>query len=163
MHCVSHRCTLDLIIEGISWQPLGATSFSLLYWVVLVLYRTPPVVLVWLFGHLDVKCIRQLLWTQSVTSCSLSSKSKVPQVNPTIRPAHDPKKQGACAKSSGDLVPCDQTRNKSHDSSHVLPCDKSWDQICFGWARSPLINKWQTMGTVCNQRRYVTPVIGQYW
>ncbi len=31
----SHRCALDLIIEVISQQPLGTTSFSLLYWVVL--------------------------------------------------------------------------------------------------------------------------------
>jgi hypothetical protein len=59
MHCVSHRCTLDPIIKEIFQQPLGTTSFGLLYWVVLVLYRTSPAVLVQLFGHLDVKCIRQ--------------------------------------------------------------------------------------------------------
>ena len=59
MHCVSHRCALDPIIEEISRQPLGATSFGLLYWVVLVLFRMSPAVLVQLFGHLDVKCIRR--------------------------------------------------------------------------------------------------------
>jgi hypothetical protein len=59
MHCVSHRCALDLSIEEISWQPLSTTSFSLLYWVVLVLYRMSPMVLVQLFGHLNVKYIRQ--------------------------------------------------------------------------------------------------------
>jgi hypothetical protein len=101
-----------------------------------------------------------LSWTQSTTSRSLSSKSKVPQVNPVIRPAHDPEKQGARAKPSGDPVSCDQTRNKSPDPSRVPTCDKSQDSICFGQARSPLINKWQTVGTVCNQRRHVTLVIG---
>jgi hypothetical protein len=33
-----------------------------------------------------------LLWTQSMTSSITSSKSKVPQVNPVIRPSHDPEK-----------------------------------------------------------------------
>jgi hypothetical protein len=101
-----------------------------------------------------------LSWTQSATSSITSSKSKVPQVNPVIRPARDPEKQGAHAKPSGDLVSHDQTRNKSPDSSHVLTRDKSRDLIHFRRARSPLINKWQTVGTVCNQRRHVTPVIG---
>ena len=101
-----------------------------------------------------------LSWMQSATSSSPSSKSKVPQVNPMTRPAHDPKKQGACAKSSGDLITCDQTRNKSPDTSHVLTCDKSRDSICFGQARSPLINRWQTVGTVYNQQRHMTLVIG---
>ena len=88
-----------------------------------------------------------LLQTQSMTSSITSSKSKVPQVNPVIRPAHDPEKQGARAKSSGDLILHDQTRNKSPDSSRVSTCDS----IRFGRARSPLINKWQTVGMVCNQ------------
>jgi hypothetical protein len=59
----------------------------------------------------------ELSWTQSMTSSITSSKSKVPQVNPVIRPAHDPEKQGTHAKPSGDLVPRDQTRNRSPDSS----------------------------------------------
>ena len=101
-----------------------------------------------------------LSWTQSTTSSITSFKSKVPQVNLVIRPAHDPEKQGTCAKPSGDLAPRDQTKNKSPDSARVLTHDKSRDLIRFGRARSPLINKWQTMGTVCNQRRHVTLVIG---
>jgi hypothetical protein len=101
-----------------------------------------------------------LSWTQSVTSSIISSKSKVPQVNPMIRPACDPEKQRAHAKPSDDLVSHDQTSNRSPDSSRVLSRDKSQDSTRFGWARSLLINKWQTMGTVCNQRRHVTPVIG---
>ena len=103
-----------------------------------------------------------LLWIQSMTLSSQSSKSKFPQVNPVIRPARDPEKQGAHAKSTGDLAPCDQTRNKSPDSSRVLICDKSRDSIRFGQARSPLINTWQTVGTVYNQQRHVTPVIEYY-
>jgi len=66
-----------------------------------------------------------LLWTQSATSRSPSSKTKVPQVNPITRPARDPEKQGAHAKPSGDLVSRDQTRNKSPDSSRVPTRDKS--------------------------------------
>jgi hypothetical protein len=92
-----------------------------------------------------------LSWTQSTTSSTTSSKSKVPQVNPVIRPARDPEKQGARAKPSGDLISRDQTRNKSPDPSHVSTRDKSRDSTRFGRARSPLINKWQTAGTVCNQ------------
>jgi hypothetical protein len=45
-----------------------------------------------------------LSWTQSATSSVTRSKSKVPQVNPMIRLARDPGKQGACANSSGDLI-----------------------------------------------------------
>jgi hypothetical protein len=101
-----------------------------------------------------------LLWMQSVTSSVTSSKSKVLQVNPVIGPARDPEKQGTRANTSGDLVSHDQTRNKSPDPSRALTCDKSRDSIHFGRARSPLINKWQTVGTVCNQQRHVTPVIG---
>jgi hypothetical protein len=104
--------------------------------------------------------IHILSWMQSATSSVTSFKSKVPQVNPVIRPAHDPEKQGAHAKPSGDLNSHDQIRNKSPDPSHVATCDKSRDSICFGRARSPLINKWQTVGMVCNQQRHVTPVIG---
>ena len=66
-----------------------------------------------------------LSWMQSTTSRSLSSKSKVPQVNLVIRPARDPEKQEACARPSGDLVSHDQTRNKSPDTSCVPTCDKS--------------------------------------
>jgi hypothetical protein len=77
-----------------------------------------------------------------------------------IRPARDPEKQETHAKPSGDLVSHDQISNRSPDPSHVLSCDKSRDSIRFGWARSPLINKWQTVGTVHNQRRHMTPVIG---
>jgi hypothetical protein len=101
-----------------------------------------------------------LSWMKSTTSSSLSSKLKVPQVNPVTRPARDPEKQEARAKPPGDLVSRDQTKNKSPDSLCVLTRDKSRDSIHFGQARSPLINKWQTVGTVCNQRRHVTPVIG---
>jgi hypothetical protein len=97
---------------------------------------------------------------QSTTSSITSFKSKVPQVNPAIRPARDPEKQGARAKPSGDLVSRDQTSNRSPDPSHVLSRDKSQDSKRFGWARSLLINKWQTVGTVRNQRRHMTPVIG---
>jgi hypothetical protein len=101
-----------------------------------------------------------LLWTASTTSSITSSKSKVPQVNPMIRPAHDPEKQGAHANSSGDLITCDQTRNKSPDTSCALTHGKSQDLICFGQARSPLINRWQTIGMVYNQRRHVILAIG---
>jgi hypothetical protein len=66
-----------------------------------------------------------LSWMQSITSSSQSSKSKIPQVNPVIRPACDPEKQRAHAKPSGDLVPRDQTRNKSPDSLCVPTRDKS--------------------------------------
>jgi len=98
--------------------------------------------------------------TQSTTSNITSSKSKVPQVNPAIRPACDPEKQGARAQQSGDLVSHDQTSNRLLDPSRVLSRDKSRDSTRFGWARSPLINKWQIVGTVHNQQRHVTPVIG---
>jgi len=70
-------------------------------------------------------------WTQSATSSITSSKSKVPQVNPVIRPAHDPEKQGAHVKPSGDLTSHDQIRNKSPDPSRVPTRDKSRDSICF--------------------------------
>jgi hypothetical protein len=73
-----------------------------------------------------------LSWTQSTTSSITSSKSKVPQVNPVTRPAHDPEKQGTCAKPSGDRVSRDQTSNRSPDSSHVLSRDKSRDLTRFG-------------------------------
>jgi hypothetical protein len=103
-------------------------------------------------------------WTQSTTSSFQSSKSKVPQVNPMIRPARDPEKQGAHAQVSGDMTPWDQIRNRSpntpHDLSHVLTRDKSCDPIRFGRARSPLINRWQTMGMVNDQRKHVIPVLG---
>jgi hypothetical protein len=89
--------------------------------------------------------------TQSTTSSITSSKSQVPQVNPVIRPARDPEKQGARAKPSGDLVSRDQISNRSPDPSRVLSRDKSRDPVRFGWARSPLINKWQTVGTAHNQ------------
>jgi hypothetical protein len=94
---------------------------------------------------------RILLWTQSTTSNSQSSKSKVPQVNPVIRPSRDPKKQETRVKPSGDLVSRDQTRNKSPDTSCVLTHDKSQDQIHFGQARSPLINRWQIVRTINDQ------------
>ena len=115
--------------------------------------------------HIPVLQVQQnpkegiLSWTESTTSSFQSSKSKVPQVNPVIRPTRDPEKQGTCDKLSGDLIPRDQNRSKSPDISCALTCDKSRDQIRFGRARSPLINKWQTMGTVCNQRRHMTPVV----
>ena len=98
--------------------------------------------------------------TAFATSSITSSKSKVPQVNPVTRPACDPEKQGARVKPSGDLVSRDQISNKLPDISRVLSRDKSRDSTRFGWARSPLINKWQTVGTVRNQQRHVTPVIG---
>jgi hypothetical protein len=101
-----------------------------------------------------------LLWMESTTSSSQSLKSKFPQVSPMIRPARDPEKQGAHAKPSGDLKPHDQVRGKSPNTSHVITCDQSRDLIHFGQARSPLINKWKTMGTVFNQQRHVTPVKG---
>jgi len=99
-----------------------------------------------------------LSWTQSTTSSSQSPKSKAPQRSPTIRPPYDSEKQGTRANQSGDLVSRDQTRNKSPDISHAPTCDKSRDQISFGQARSLLINKWQTVGTVCNQQNHVTLV-----
>jgi len=68
---------------------------------------------------------RGVSWTQSATSSVTSFKSKVPQVNPMIRPARDPEKQGARAKPSGDLGSRDQTRNKSPDLSRVATRDKS--------------------------------------
>jgi hypothetical protein len=71
------------------------------------------------------KVCDRVSWTASTTSSITSSKSKVPQVNPVIRPARDPEKQGAHAKPSGDWVPRDQTKNQSPDSSRVLTCDKS--------------------------------------
>jgi hypothetical protein len=101
-----------------------------------------------------------LLWMQSATSSVTSSKLKVPQVNPVIRPACDPEKQEARANSSDDLITRDQTRNKSPDTSRVPTCDKSQDPIRFERARSLLINRWQTMGMVCNQWRHMTLVIG---
>jgi len=104
----------------------------------------------------------KLSWTESATLNFQSSKSKVPQVSPVIRPACDPEKQGTRAKLSGDLIPCDQSTSKSPDISRVLTCDKSRDQIQFGQARSPLINRWQTVGTVCNQRRHATLMIGEH-
>jgi hypothetical protein len=80
------------------------------------------------------------------------------------RLTRDPEKQGTCAQASGDLVPCDQIRSKSPDTprdlSRVLTHDKSWDPICFGRARSPLINRWQTMGMVSNQQRHEIPALG---
>jgi hypothetical protein len=99
-------------------------------------------------------------WTASMTLSPQSSKSKVPQVNSVIGPPRDSEKQGTCVKQSGDRVSRDQTRNKSPDISRVLTCDKSRDPICFRWARSPLIKKWQIVGMINNQRRHVTPVIG---
>jgi len=112
-----------------------------------------------------------LSWTQSATSSITSSKSKVPQVNPVIRPARDPEKQGARAKPSGDLVSRDQISNRSPDTSRVLSRDKSQDSIRFGWARSPLINKWQTVGTfhksmkTCDTSKRIVPVMraNRYW
>jgi hypothetical protein len=92
-----------------------------------------------------------LSWMQSMTSSSPSSKLKVPQVNHMIRPSCDPEKQETCAKPSYDQVSRDLTRNKSPDTSHVLTCDKSRDQIHFGRARSLLINKWQIVGMINNQ------------
>jgi hypothetical protein len=92
-----------------------------------------------------------LSWTKSMTSSSLNSKLKVQQVSPLIRSACDPKKQGAHAKPSGDRTPCDQTRSKSPDKARDQTHDKSQDPIHFGQARSPLIDKWKTMGMVFNQ------------
>jgi hypothetical protein len=116
------------------------------------------IVIYWEYAHVQLSLV--VSQTQSTTSSITSSKLKVPQVNLTIRPARDPKKQGGHAKPSGDLVSHDQISNRSPDTSRVLSRDKSQDSIRFGWARSPLINKWQTMGIVHNQRRHVTPVIG---
>jgi hypothetical protein len=95
-----------------------------------------------------------------MTSSSQSSKWKVPQVNSVKRPPHDSEKQGTCANPLHDLVPHDQTRNKSPDISHAPTCDKLQDQIHFGRARNVLINKWQIVGMINNQQRHVTPVIG---
>jgi hypothetical protein len=92
-----------------------------------------------------------LSWTESTTLSSQSSKSKFPQVSPVIRPARDPEKQGARAKPTGDLKPHDQVRGKSPDISRVMTRDQLRDPIHFGQARSPLINKWKTVGMVFNQ------------
>ena len=92
-----------------------------------------------------------LSWTQSTTLSSQNSKLKVPQVNPVIRPTCDPEKQETHAKPLYDLVSHDQIGNKSPDISRAPTCDKSQDLICFGQARSLLINKWQIIGTIRNQ------------
>jgi hypothetical protein len=77
-------------------------------------------------AHGIFSCIlRYVSRTQSATSSITSSKSKVPQINPVIRPARDPEKQGARAKPSGDLVSRDQISNKLPDISRVLSRDKS--------------------------------------
>jgi hypothetical protein len=85
-----------------------------------------------------------------MTSSFQSAKLKVPQESPVIRPAHDPEKQGTRAQASGDLVPHDHNRSKSPDISRAPTHDKSQDPIHFGRARSLLINRWQTVGTVNN-------------
>jgi hypothetical protein len=69
--------------------------------------------------------LQVLSWTESVTSSFQSSKLKVPQVNPVIRPTRDPEKQGTCDKLSGDLIPRDQNRSKSPDISRALTRYKS--------------------------------------
>jgi hypothetical protein len=101
-----------------------------------------------------------LSWTQSMTSSSQSSKLKAPQMSPTIRPPRDSEKQETHAKPSGDLVSHDQTRNKSPNISCAPTRDKLQDQIRFGQATSPMINKWQIVETIHNQQRHVTLVKG---
>ena len=135
--------------------------------------HTPIIIFLWEAPPSNTRCKAQcrrlppcqrhlvrLSRTASATSSITSSKSKVPQVNPVIRPACDPEKQGTRAKPSGDLVSRDQISNRSPDPSRVLSRDKSRDSTRFGWARSLLINKWQTVGMVHNQQRHVTLVIG---
>jgi hypothetical protein len=95
-----------------------------------------------------------------MTLSSRSSKLKAPQVSSVIRPTCDPEKQRICANLSCDQVSCDQTENKSSNISCAPTCDKLWDPIHFRQARSPLINKWQTMRMVHNQWRHVTLVKG---
>ena len=82
--------------------------------------------------HFDLPKKNDMSWTESTTSSFQSSKSKVPQISPMIRPTYDPEKQGTRAKLSGDLIPCDQNRSKSPDISRALTRDKSRDPICFG-------------------------------
>jgi hypothetical protein len=90
-------------LTPIPWSTLPfATNVS-------VLLTTPMVVtnelssylLILSFISMDLLLV---LWTQSVTLSSQSSKSKVPQVNPAIRPPCDPEKQGTRTKPSCDLV-----------------------------------------------------------
>ena len=88
------------------------------------------IVIYWEYAHVQLSLV--VSQTQSTTSSITSSKLRVPQVNPMIRPAHDPEKQGARAKPSGDLVSCDQISNRSPDPSCVLSRDKSRDSIRFG-------------------------------
>jgi hypothetical protein len=66
-----------------------------------------------------------LSWTQSTTLSFQSSKSRIPQVNPMIRPTCDPEKQGTHAQTSGDLITHDHTRSKSSDTLRALAHDKS--------------------------------------
>jgi hypothetical protein len=73
-----------------------------------------------------------MLWTVSTTSSSQGSKLKALQMSPTIRPPHDPKKQGTRANPSCDQDSHDQAGNKSPDISCAPTCDKSRDLICFG-------------------------------
>ncbi len=57
MHCVLHRYALDPIIEEIFQQPLGTTSFSLLYWVVYLTIQNIPGGLSILLRQLGLECI----------------------------------------------------------------------------------------------------------
>ena len=54
--------------------------------------------------------------------------------------------------NSHDHKLCDQQWGQASKVSHIPTCDKicdkSRDQVYFGYAKTPLINKWQTVGTV---------------
>ena len=100
-----------------------------------------------------------LSWTQSATlrkDEESSRNTKITQVTRVTRPARDPEKQGAHATNSHDYKPRDQPRDQpwgqAPKASRVPTRDKardtSRDQVRFGYAKTPLINKWQTMGTV---------------
>jgi len=97
-------------------------------------------------------------WMQSATSCKdeesqiPSRNMKITQVTYVTRPTGDPEKQGARATNSHDHIPRDQQWGQAPKVSRVPTHDKaretSRDQVRFGYAKTLLINKWQTVGTV---------------
>ena len=99
-----------------------------------------------------------LSWTQSATpgkSGELQSSKlnvKITQVKQVTRPARDPEKQGARATRTHDQASRDQQWEQAPKASRVIARDKtrdkSRDPTRFGYAKNPLINKWQTVGTV---------------
>ena len=97
-------------------------------------------------------------WTQSATLSkhkepqSSKSNARVTQVTRVTRPARDPEKQGARATRTHDQASRDQQWEQAPKASRVIARDKtrdkSRDPTRCGYAKNPLINKWQTVGTV---------------